>query len=255
VGSTRYTTDGSDPTTNPNASTYNQPFSISQTTTVRYASVDNAGNQEPAQSQQIQVASAPTDTTAPTTAISCNAATCSTGWYQTAPVTVALSATDAGGSGLAATRYTTDGTDPRSSATALTYSGQFTLSQTTTVKFSSTDLAGNVEATKSQLIRVDTAAPTVTITAPADGSSYSRGVVIQIAATAADTGTGGMAASGVASVAFYRGTVKIAGDTTSPYAVSWSTKGRTRGTYSLTAVATDRAGNATTSAVVHVTLR
>jgi hypothetical protein len=255
VGSTRYTTDGSDPTTNLNASTYTQPFSISQTTTVRYASIDNAGNQEPAQSQQIQVTSAPTDTTAPTTAISCNTATCSTGWYRTTPVTVALSATDAGGSGLAGTRYTTDGTDPTSSGTALTYSGQFTLSQTTTVKFSSTDLAGNVEATKSQLIHVDTAAPTVTITAPADGSSYSRGVVIQIAATAADPGTGGLAASGIASVAFYRGTVKIAGDTSSPYAASWSTKGRARGTYSLTAVATDRAGNTTTSAVVHVTVK
>jgi hypothetical protein len=253
VRSTRYTTDGSDPTTNPNALTYTQPFSIGQDTTVRYASIDNAGNQEPAQSQQIQVAAA-ADTTAPTTAITCNAATCSTGWYRTTPVTVGLSATDAG-SGVVRTRYTTDGTNPRSSTTAITYSGPFTLSQTTTVKFSSTDAAGNVETPKSQLVRVDTASPTVRITAPVDGSSYSRGVVIQISATAADTGTGGKAASGLASVAFYRGTVKIAGDTTSPYSVNWNTTGRALGTYSLTAVATDKAGNTTTSSAVRVTLK
>jgi hypothetical protein len=255
VASTRYTTDGTDPTTSQSALTYTQPFSVSQTTTVRFASIDVAANQEAAQSQQIQVASAPIDTTAPTTSITCNASTCSTGWYKAIPVTVSLAAADAGGSEVASTRYTTDGTDPRSSATALTYGGQFTLSRTTTVKFSSIDTVGNVEAPKSQLIRVDTASPSVTITAPADGSSYSRGAVIQITATAADTGTGGKAASGIASVAFYRGTVKIAGDTNSPYSVSWNTTGRALGTYSLTAVATDRAGNTTTSSAVRVTLR
>jgi hypothetical protein len=252
VAGTQYTIDGSDPTTGGSALTYTQPFSVSQTTTVKFASIDNAGNQEPTRSQQIQVATAPVDTTAPTTSIACNGSSCSTGWY-TGSVTASLSATDSG-SGVKRTTYTTDGTDPSSSGTAVVYSGPFTVSQTTTVKYSSQDVAGNVEATTSKLIRVDTAAPSVTITAPTDGSSYKRGVSIQITATAADTGTGGKAASGIASVAFYRGTVKIATDSSSPYSVSWNTSGRALGTYSLTAVATDKAGNTRTSSVVRVSL-
>src|SRR5581483_11826139 len=69
-------------------------------------------------------------------------------------------------------------------------------------------------------------------------------------------GTAGDSGSGIASVAFQRspagaGTwTTIATDTTSPYSVSWDTTGVTDGLYDLRAVATDKAGNQTTSTVV-----
>jgi hypothetical protein len=43
-------------------------------------------------------------------------------------VTVTLSATDSGGSGLDQTVYTTDGSDPASAG--ITYTGPFTVAQT-----------------------------------------------------------------------------------------------------------------------------
>jgi hypothetical protein len=244
-----YTTNGSTPTT---ASTvYTAPFTVSATATVKFFATDKAGNAETVKSQLIQI-----DTAAPATTIKCNAATCSTGWYRTTPVTVTLAATDTGGSGVRSTSYTTDGTDPRTSGTAKAYTGPFTVSQTTTVRYYSSDVAGNLEATKSQQIRIDAAAPTVSVTAPASGSSFTRGTRVTVTASAADTGTGSGAASGIASVAFFLdGTTQLASDTTSPYTFSWNTQSAKAGTHQLTAVATDAAGNTTTSTVVTVTLR
>jgi hypothetical protein len=244
-----YTTDGTTPTT---ASTvYTAPFTVSTTSTVKFFATDKAGNAETVKSQSLQI-----DTAAPTTAISCNGAVCSTGWYRTTPVTITLTATDTGGSGAPATAYTTDGTDPRTSATAKVYSGPFTVSQTTTIRYYSADAAGNLEATKSQQIRIDAAAPTVSITAPSSGSGFTRGTKVTVAATAADGGTGSGAASGLTSVAFFLdGTRNLATDTTSPYSFSWNTQSTTAGTHSLTAVATDAAGNTTTSAAITVTIR
>jgi hypothetical protein len=253
VSETRYTTDGTDPTSSTSAVTYSAPFSVTGTTTVRFASIDVAGNQEAPQSQQISV-SPPADTTAPVTTISCNGSTCVSGWYRTSGVSVALSATDTGGSGVSATRYTTDGTDPRSSTSALVYSSPFTVSTTTTVRFSSMDAARNEESPKSQLIRIDAAAPSVAITAPPDGSSAKRGTTIVIQATATDAGTGSAPASGMANVTFYRDGIKIGTDSSSPYSVNWSTSGRSFGAHSLTAVAKDVAGNTATSAPITVTL-
>jgi peptidoglycan/xylan/chitin deacetylase (PgdA/CDA1 family) len=92
------------------------------------------------------------DTTAPTTTISCNGTDCTSGWYRSSPVTVTLSASDSG-SGVASTWYTTDGTDP-SASNGTTYTGPFTVASTTTVRFRSVDNAGNLEAVKSQRIRI-----------------------------------------------------------------------------------------------------
>jgi hypothetical protein len=248
VKQTSYTTDGTDPATSATAQVYGSAIPISQTTTVRYASVDNAGNQEVAQSQLVQVATA-TDTTAPVTAITCASASCVTGWYRTS-VPITLTASDAG-SGVRTTTYTTDGTNPKSSATATVYSQPFSLAATSTVKFFSTDTAGNVEATKSRLVRIDSDGPSVAITAPASGSSFARRSTITITASASDT-LGG--ASGVAKVRFYRGATSITTDSSAPYTVNWNTKSLAAGTYALTAVATDVAGNVTTSAPVSITL-
>jgi Chitobiase/beta-hexosaminidase C-terminal domain len=48
-------------------------------------------------------------------------------------------------------RYTVDGSDPTASSPS--YSGPFTVSTTTTVNYRAWDMAGNVEATKTQRIQ------------------------------------------------------------------------------------------------------
>jgi peptidoglycan/xylan/chitin deacetylase (PgdA/CDA1 family) len=186
------------------------------------------------------------DTTPPTTTIACNGGFCSN-WYK-APVSVSLTATDSGGSGVDKTLYTTDGSDPAISGT--TYLGPFTIAQTSTVRFLTTDKAGNVEPTRSQLIQLDTAAPTVSITAPSNGSSVARGSQVTLAATATDNG------SGVARVAFFVDGKLLGTDTTppSPYQVTWNTRKTSFGQHTLTAVATDTAGNGATSAGVTINI-
>jgi hypothetical protein len=135
------------------------------------------------------VALTPSDTTAPTTTIQCNAAACSSSYYN-ANVSVTLAATDnASGSGVKEIRYTTDGSTPTASDAATpngtTYSGAFTVSSTATVKYRAFDNAGNAEAVKSQQINIDKVAPTVTASAvKGDAPSFSGA-----AAYTADTWT------------------------------------------------------------------
>ena len=169
VAAIRYTTDGSTPTTS--STLYTGSFSVSSTTTVKYRAWDVAGNVEATKSQLIQVDTTPPDTTPPTSSIACGGVACSSGWY-TAAVSVSLSAIDTG-SGVAAIRYTTDGSDPTASSTL--YTGPFSVSSTTTVKYRAWDVAGNAEATKSQLIQIDSSAPSSSIAC--DGSACSSGTV------------------------------------------------------------------------------
>ncbi len=183
VAATYYTTDGSTPTTS--STRYAGAFVVSKISTVKYFSVDQAGNAETPKSQTLQVV-LPT----PTTTITCNSATCSAGWY-TATVTVRLAATDVGGPGVAATYYTTDGSTPTTRSTR--YSGAFTLTSTRTVKFFSVDKAGLAEAVKSQLIRIDSTAPTTTIACNGKSCSlklYSSPVRVTLNATDASGGSG-----------------------------------------------------------------
>jgi peptidoglycan/xylan/chitin deacetylase (PgdA/CDA1 family) len=148
IASTHYTTDGSTPTLS--SPTYTGPFLVASTATVTYASWDNAGHAETAHSQTITVQQSSSDTTPPTTTISCNGASCSSTGY-TAPVTVTLAATDnPGGYGVDKTYYTTDGSTPTTSSSV--YTGPFTVNQNSTVKFFSTDLAGNAEQVNTQVI-------------------------------------------------------------------------------------------------------
>ncbi|SDB65476.1 Por secretion system C-terminal sorting domain-containing protein [Flavobacteriaceae bacterium MAR_2010_188] len=96
---------------------------------------------------------------------------------------------------------------------------------------------------------VDTGTPTnqspnVSISNPSNGSSYSTGTNISIAANATD-GDGS-----ISQVEFFVNGSSIGVDTTSPYSRSWSVAS---GTSDLTAVATDNLGASTTSSVVSVT--
>ena len=88
--------------------------------------------------------------------------------------------------------------------------------------------------------------PTVSLTSPANGASFTAPASISLSANAADAnGT-------VSSVAFYNGATLLNTDTTAPYGYSWT--GVTAGTYSITAKATDNAGAVTTSAAVSITV-
>jgi peptidoglycan/xylan/chitin deacetylase (PgdA/CDA1 family) len=246
VATTYYTTNGSTPTTS--STVYVGQFNIMATTTVRFFSTDRAGNAEAAQSQQITI-----DGTAPTTTISCDGAPCSTGWYKASPVFMGLSATDTGGSGVDKTYYTTDGTTPTTSSPV--YSGSVAIGQTTTVKFFSIDRGGNKESVKSTTIRIDTVAPSVSVTSPTSGESFKKGAKVSLGASAADAGTGTAAASGVAKVVYYLDSTTVLGtDTSAPYSVTWNTIKVALGTHTITAVATDAAGNSTTSAAITITI-
>jgi peptidoglycan/xylan/chitin deacetylase (PgdA/CDA1 family) len=174
----------------------------------------------------------------PTTTIACNGSTCTSGWYK-APVTITLTASPSG----ATTQYSTDG------ATWTTYSKPFTLSSSTTVRFYSSNSAGT-GTTKSQTVNVDGTAPTnVAVISPANGASFRRGATITLTATASD------AASGVASVTFLYDGRSVGTSRTSPYSVNYKIpNGNATGSHMITATATDRVGNATTSAPVSITV-
>lgn len=87
--------------------------------------------------------------------------------------------------------------------------------------------------------------PSVSITAPSNGSTYTAGDIVSISATASDTdGT-------VSKVEFFRNGTKIGEDTSSPYQVNWTSLA---GSYSLTAKATDNDGGSSTSAAVSITV-
>jgi hypothetical protein len=89
-------------------------------------------------------------------------------------------------------------------------------------------------------------APTVSLTAPANGSVLVSPATVNLAATAADSdGT-------IAKVEFYSGSTKLGETSTAPY--TFTATGVTTGTYTYTAVATDNDGNAITSAGATVTV-
>ena len=108
------------------------------------------------------------------------------------------------------------------------------------------DLAGNFTTSASRTVTVDNTAPTVAITSPANGTSFSfLTFTTTIQASASDN-------SGVTQVVFYDGASVIGTDTTAPYSVSWSVGSVPNGTHTLTAKAYDAAGNVTTSAPISV---
>jgi hypothetical protein len=91
----------------------------------------------------------------------------------------------------------------------------------------------------------DTTPPTVSLTSPANGTTYSTASPITITATASDN-------VGVTKVEFYDGTQLLGSATTTPYSYTLSV--HASGTHALSAKAYDAAGNVGTSSTVTVTV-
>ena len=88
-------------------------------------------------------------------------------------------------------------------------------------------------------------APSVTLTSPANSSTFTAPATITVSANASDE-------VAVAQVQFFANNVPIGTDTTNPYSISWSNV--PPGSYTVTATATDNLGLSETSAPAQVTV-
>ena len=171
----------------------------------------------------------------PETSVACDGAVCSTDFVK-GPVSVSLTAADGGG-GLGATRYTLDGSDPTTTST--TYSAPFTLTDTATVKFRTWDSTGAAETVKTQAIKIDAVAPTVSITSPAAGANIQGDVTIDVAAT--DTG------SGISDAELYLDGDWKAYTATAPYKFTLPASELGLGSHRIKVMAYDNLGNSATT--------
>jgi hypothetical protein len=111
----------------------------------------------------------------------------------------------------------------------------------------STDASGNTASSGDMTVSTlaDMTPPTVSITSPAAGSTISGSAII-ISATASDN-------VGIAGVQFKVDSVSTGSPViAAPYTYTWNTTMVANGNHTLTAVATDTAGNSATSAAVSV---
>jgi hypothetical protein len=156
------------------------------------------------------------------------------GW-QASAVTVSLSASDSG-SGVANTQYSVDGGGYQS-GTSVNVSGD----GIHTISYFSTDVVGNIESPKTATVMIDTTPPDPGANDP---GNYLRGTVT-LSANASTTG------AQVTQVEFQYGQggtyTSLAVDTTAPYSVGWNTGGVADGSYDLRFIATDEAGNTSTT--------
>lgn len=89
-------------------------------------------------------------------------------------------------------------------------------------------------------------APSVSITSPVPGATFTEGETITISASANDSD------GSVAKVEFYQGSTKLGEDVASPYSYRWANVAK--GNYTITAVATDNLGASTTSGAIPLTV-
>jgi hypothetical protein len=141
------------------------------------------------------IALTPSDTTAPTTSASPSPAANGAGWNNT-NVSVNLNATDnAGGSGVKEITYSAAGAQTIASTTVSggSVTGiSITNEGTTTLSFSAKDNAGNTEATKTLVIKIDKTAPNTIIDSnPADPTNATS-ASFSFHATDASPSSGGL---------------------------------------------------------------
>jgi hypothetical protein len=209
------------------------------------------------------------DTTPPTVSARLSPAANASGWNNSAPVSVSLSASDGTGSGVTQITYTTDGSDPTTSGTKQVYSAAFGVSVNTTVKYYATDNAGNASSVQTQVVEIDSIAPTNGLTLSnqsggailAAGTLYYRGSAagsLTLTNSVADAGGSGAAASATSSLAgtssgFSHTPSPVTTPAGGPYVSSsfgWSAGTASSPTETVTG--SDVAGNATATVVSFV---
>lgn len=148
-------------------------------------------------------------------------------------------------------RFQLDGSDLGAEVTAAPYAVAWDTSVATPGPHSlvavARDAAGNVTTTALRPVTVaDQAAPTIALTSPADGATLCG--VVAITAVAND-------AVGIAGVQFKANGVDLGAEiTAAPYEINWNTVPMPEGSYTLTAVARDAAGNTTAATPVTVSV-
>jgi RHS repeat-associated protein len=173
----------------------------------------------------------------------------SSGTVFIAPATIAITATAADSDGTVAkvdfyqgtTLLGTSTTAPYSFAWTSVAGGSYNLTAVATDDRGGTSTSAPVAIT----VNVN-AAPTVSITSPGSGGTFTAPANITLTADAADPD------GSVASVAFYYGTTLITTRPAAPYTFTWA--GVPQGSYALTAVVTDDRGASITSAPVSITV-
>ena len=167
--------------------------------------------------------------------------------------TVTVSATATDDKGLAGVTFMLNGAAIGSEDTSAPYSVSWNTTTapngTRTLTAVARDNGGNQTTSTPVNVTVsniDNTAPTVSIAAPAGGSTITA--TTTVTANAADN-------VGVVGVRFRADGTDIGPeDTTSPWSISWNAPAAGPGTHVLTAIARDAAGNTTTSATVSVTV-
>src|SRR3990172_3975075 len=169
---------------------------------------------------------------------------------QTVPITASAS-----GNGVAKVEFY-DGTTLKGTDTASPYTYAWSITSTNNGTHSWTakayDAAGKsttstAVGTTVNIPTSDTTAPTVSISSPASGTTYTAAQTVTITASASDN-------VGVTKVEFYDGATLKGTDTASPYTYAWSFTNANNGTHSWTAKAYDTAGNISTSGIVSLTV-
>lgn len=192
-------------------------------------------------------AAASTDVTAPVVSVtSITPPANSNGYQNSSPVTVTLSATDTGGSGVASIAYWIDGgthVTVAASTAVVSVSGD----GAHTVSFTGTDRAGNTSSVATQAVRIDTVAP-----GAATISSYPNPVNLANRTAVAVSGSAEASATVTLTIADAGSAHTVTRTVTASGTGAWSATGidvsaLTDGTVTYRATATDAAGNTGTA--------
>ncbi|MEC4749602.1 N,N-dimethylformamidase beta subunit family domain-containing protein [Methylomicrobium sp. Wu6] len=171
-------------------------------------------------------------------------------------VVISGTATDAGGGLVGGVEVSVDGGatwHPATGRSTWTYSWTTPATSTTvTIKSRAVDDSLNLETPATGIsVNVgsgaDTTAPTVSMTVPANGATVS-GSSVTVSANASDN-------VGVSSVQFLLDGASLgAPDTVAPYSITWDSTLASNGAHTLSARASDAAGNTATAANISVTV-
>jgi hypothetical protein len=235
---------GAEVTAAPYSVSWNTTLTANGAHTLTAVARDGAGNSTTSAAVPVTVNNV--DGTAPTVSLTAPAG----GATVTGPVTVSANAAD--NIAVAGVQFTLDGASLGAEDTVAPYSVSWSTVTAANGTHSLTavarDAAGNTttSAPISVTVSNDSAAPTVSLTAPAASSTVAN--TVSVTASAADD-------IGVVGVQFKLDGANLGAEaTTAPYQVSWNTTLGANGSHTLSAVARDAAGNSTTSAAVPVTV-